>query len=33
VVVTFMNADGMAFVGPGLGWFWTAVTGLVLTIR
>jgi len=28
--VTFINTQGMAFVGPGSEWFWTAVSGLVL---
>lgn len=25
-----INTDGMAFIGPGSEWFWTALTGLVL---
>ncbi len=25
-----INTDGMAFIGPGSEWFWTAVSGLVL---
>lgn len=25
-----VNTDGMAFIGPGSEWFWTAVSGLVL---
>jgi hypothetical protein len=28
--VKFLNTNGMAFVGPGSEWFWTAVSGLVL---
>ncbi len=28
--MTFINSDGMAFIGPGSEWFWTAVSGLVL---
>jgi hypothetical protein len=27
-----INTDGMAFIGPGSEWFWTAVTGLVLAV-
>ena len=30
--MTFINADGMAFIGPGSEWFWTALTGVVLAI-
>jgi hypothetical protein len=30
--VTFINTDGMAFIGPGSEWFWTAVSGIVLAI-
>jgi hypothetical protein len=30
--VTFINADGMAFIGPGSEWFWTALTGVVLAV-
>jgi hypothetical protein len=30
--VTFINTDGMAFVGPGSEWFWTALSGIVLAI-
>ena len=26
----FINTNGMAFIGPGSEWFWTAVSGLVL---
>jgi hypothetical protein len=32
VVVKLINTDGMAFIGPGSEWFWTAVSGLVLAI-
>jgi hypothetical protein len=28
--VKFINTDGMAFIGPGSEWFWTALTGLIL---
>jgi hypothetical protein len=28
----FINTDGMAFIGPGSEWFWTAISGLVLVI-
>jgi hypothetical protein len=27
-----INTDGLAFIGPGSEWFWTAVSGLVLAI-
>jgi hypothetical protein len=27
-----INTEGMAFIGPGSEWFWTALTGLVLAI-
>lgn len=27
-----INTDGMAFIGPGSEWFWTAISGLVLAI-
>ena len=30
--VKFSNTDGMAFIGPGSEWFWTAVSGIVLAI-
>jgi hypothetical protein len=30
--VTFINTDGMAFIGPGSEWFWTAVSGVVLAV-
>jgi hypothetical protein len=30
--VQFINTQGMAFIGPGSEWFWTAVSGLVLAI-
>lgn len=30
--MTFINTDGMAFVGPGSEWFWTALTGLILAV-
>jgi hypothetical protein len=30
--VKLINTDGMAFVGPGSEWFWTAVSGLVLAV-
>jgi hypothetical protein len=32
VGVKFINTDGMAFIGPGSEWFWTALSGLVLAI-
>jgi hypothetical protein len=30
--VKFINTDGMAFIGPGSEWFWTALSGLVLAV-
>jgi hypothetical protein len=30
--VKFINTDGMAFIGPGSEWFWTAVSGIVLAV-
>ena len=27
-----INTDGMAFIGPGSEWFWTALSGIVLAI-
>jgi hypothetical protein len=30
--VKLVNTDGMAFIGPGSEWFWTAVSGLVLAV-
>jgi hypothetical protein len=30
--VRLINSDGMAFIGPGSEWFWTALSGLVLAI-
>jgi hypothetical protein len=30
--MTFINTEGMAFIGPGSEWFWTAVSGLVLAV-
>lgn len=27
-----INTDGMAFIGPGSEWFWTALTGVILAI-
>jgi hypothetical protein len=30
--VEFINTDGMAFIGPGSEWFWTAVSGMVLAV-
>lgn len=28
----FINTDGMAFIGPGSEWFWTAFSGIVLAV-
>jgi hypothetical protein len=30
--VTFINTNGMAFIGPGSEWFWTALSGIVLAV-
>jgi hypothetical protein len=30
--VKLINTDGMAFIGPGSEWLWTAVSGIVLAI-
>jgi hypothetical protein len=30
--VKLINTDGMALIGPGSEWFWTALTGLILAI-
>jgi hypothetical protein len=30
--VTFINTDGMSFIGPGSEWFWTALSGIVLAV-
>jgi hypothetical protein len=30
--VKLINTDGMAFIGPGSEWFWTAVSGIVLAV-
>jgi hypothetical protein len=30
--VRLINTDGMAFIGPGSEWFWTALTGLILAV-
>jgi len=30
--VKFINTDGMAFIGPGSEWFWTAASGIVLAV-
>jgi hypothetical protein len=32
VVVKLINTDGMAFIGPGSEWFWTALSGVVLAV-
>jgi hypothetical protein len=32
VVVKLINTDGMAFIGPGSEWFWTAVSGVILAV-
>lgn len=28
----FINTDGMAFIGPGSEWFWTALSGIILAV-
>jgi len=30
--VTFINTEGMSFIGPGSEWFWTAISGIVLAV-
>ena len=30
--MTFINTDGMSFIGPGSEWFWTALSGVVLAV-
>jgi hypothetical protein len=30
--MTFINTNGLAFIGPGSEWFWTAISGIVLAI-
>jgi hypothetical protein len=30
--VKVINTDGMAFIGPGSEWFWTALSGVVLAV-
>ena len=30
--MTIVNTNGMAFIGPGSEWFWTAVSGLMLVV-
>ena len=30
--VKLINTDGMAFIGPGSEWFWTALSGLILAV-
>jgi hypothetical protein len=30
--VKLINTDGMAFIGPGSEWFWTALSGIILAI-
>jgi hypothetical protein len=32
VGVTFINTEGMSFIGPGSEWFWTALSGIVLAV-
>jgi len=30
--VKLINTDGMAFIGPGSEWFWTALSGMILAV-
>jgi hypothetical protein len=30
--VKLINTDGLAFIGPGSEWFWTALSGIVLAV-
>ena len=30
--MTFINTDGMSFIGPGSEWLWTALSGIVLAV-
>lgn len=30
--MTLINTDGMALIGPGSEWFWTALSGLILAV-
>jgi hypothetical protein len=30
--VKLINTDGLALIGPGSEWFWTAISGLVLAV-
>jgi hypothetical protein len=30
--VKLINTDGMAFIGPGSEWFWTAISGIILAV-
>ena len=30
--VKLINTDGMAFIGPGSEWFWTALSGIILAV-
>jgi hypothetical protein len=30
--VKLINLDGLAFIGPGSEWFWTAISGLILAV-
>jgi len=30
--VTFINTNGMAFLGPGSEWFWTALSGVITVV-
>ena len=32
VGVKIINTDGLAFIGPGSEWFWTALSGIVLAV-
>ena len=30
--MTFINTDGLSFIGPGSEWFWTALSGIVVAV-
>jgi hypothetical protein len=30
--MTFINTDGLSFLGPGSEWFWTAFQGIVVAL-
>ena len=30
--MTFINTEGMSFIGPGSEWFWTAISAVVVAV-